>query len=279
VLFVLAGLFRLASAYCLSRQSEPESIPWNDEPFSAALLVRKFREGSGAPLLIYLCIVQATVQFAGPYFAPFMFQKLNFSYAQFVVLIATSFVAKIISLPLWGHFAHRIGAFRLLWVGGVGIVPISAMWLVSDNLYWLMVVQLVGGVAWAAYELAFALLFFESIPERERTGVLTVYNLANTTAWVSGSLLGGFLLSSLGTVKWAYYLLFALSSVGRGFALILLKRVAPISVQEGPVGMRTIGLEPSAGSIDTPILPSLPDQAPVVKAEELVPVCETEQAA
>ena len=35
--------------------------------------------------------------------------------------------------------------------------------------------------------LAFFLLFFESIPEDERTSVLTLYNLINTAAWVGGA--------------------------------------------------------------------------------------------
>ena len=104
------------------------------------------------------------------------------------------------------------------------------MWIVSGHFAWLLVIQLVGGIAWAAYELAFFLLFFESIPADERTGVLTVYNLVNSAAWVAGSLLGGLLLHGLGAQPMAYFLLFGLSTVCRGLALILLRRVGTPTV-------------------------------------------------
>ncbi len=72
----------------------------------------------------------------------------------------------------------------------------GALWLVSQQFPWLIFIQMVSGTSWAAYELAFFLLFFESIAEEERTSVLTIYNLLNTTAWVAGSLIGGALLLS-----------------------------------------------------------------------------------
>jgi MFS family permease len=100
------------------------------------------------------------------------------------------------TLTIWGRVAKKTGARSLLWIGGIGIVPLSAGWLLSQHLAWLMMLQIIGGVFWAAYELAFFLLFFESIAEEERTSVLTLYNLLNTMAWVGGSLIGGVILFS-----------------------------------------------------------------------------------
>jgi MFS family permease len=258
-IFLLAGASRLISALCLSRQSEPVAIPVRARTISPASILRQFRKGNGSQLLFYLIVVQAAVQFSGPYFTPFMFEKLKLSYAAYVTLIAGSFVAKVFALPLWGRLAHRVGAFSLLWIGGIGIIPISGMWLVADNYAWLMVIQLFGGATWAAYELAFFLLFFESIPAEERTGVLTIYNLGNTTAHVSGSVLGGSLLYALGATASGYYWLFALSMVGRLVALLALRRVPRVSVESTSIRLRTVALRPNTASIDRPILTSLPE--------------------
>ena len=114
-------------------------------------------------------------------------KKLAFGYGELVTLFSVAFLAKVLSLPIWGRVAKSIGAQRLLWIGAIGMVPLSAGWLVSQHFAWLSLLQIIGGVFWAAYELAFFLLFFESIAEEERTSVLTVYNLLNTTAWVIGS--------------------------------------------------------------------------------------------
>jgi len=187
-------------------------------------------------------------------------KKLGFSYGELVALFSIAFVSKVLALPLWGHVAKRIGARQLLWIGGVGIVPWSACWIVSQHLAWLTILQILGGVAWAAYELAFFLLFFESIAEEERTSVLTIYNLLNTTAWVAGSLIGGALLFSLDASLLGYFLVFGLSTVGRMAALPLLARVPRLVVDSGDMGIRTVAVRPGHASLDTPVLPSLPDR-------------------
>lgn len=269
-IFLLAGACRIASACFLAIQRETISVPVVAERISPRSILRRFQQGSGAPLLLYLVVVQAAVQFSGPYFTPFMFEELHLSYGAYAILIGTSFLAKVCALPIWGHFAHRLGAHRLLWIGGLGITPISGMWLVHDSFTWLLMIQLVGGVVWAAYELAFFLLFFESIPAEERTSVLTVYNLVNTAAFVSGSAAGGVVLYWMGIGRNGYFLLFGLSMAARVVALLALRRVRPISVEAAPIGVRTVGLRPNTASIDGPILPSLPDQTAEPADEEAV---------
>lgn len=262
-LFAAAGLCRLFSVGMLAVQSEPIPIPPNMRHIPWRELLADMQQGAGGRLLLYLIAMQAAVQMAGPYFTPFMFRKLELSYAQFVALISVAFLTKVIAFPIWGNVAHRIGARRLLWIGGIGIAPLSAGWLVSEQLSWLITVQIIGGVTWAAYELAFFLLFFESIPQEERTSVLTLYNVLNTLAWVGGALLGGTLLYVTGATYTSYLILFSASAVGRCLAIVLLARIPMIEVASQEIGVRTVSVRPNAAGLDAPVLPSLPDQLEV----------------
>ena len=173
-------------------------------------------------LIVYLAVVQGMVQVSGPFFTPYMLKHLELSYMHFATLIATAFIAKIIALASWGKFAKRQGAQWLLLLGGCLIIPLSSLWIVSANFYWLMAVQAVSGVAWAAYELGFFLMLFDSVPIVRRVRLLTIYNVANTSAWCAGALVGGTILSSIGVSSGAYFTLFAISSVGRAGALLFL---------------------------------------------------------
>jgi hypothetical protein len=139
------------------------------------------------------------------------------------------------------------------------MVPMAGLWLVSDRFGGLLAIQVASGAAWAAYELAFFLLFFESIDASERTSVLTFYNFANTWAWVGGSLVGGTILATLGVSYESYLILFGLSTALRVGTLVLLWRVPGVRVTGGAMGVRTIGLRPAA-VLDAPVLPSLPDR-------------------
>ena len=235
-LFSVASACRYASAGFMFSQSEP-SPPDADHrrvPFSQ--LVSGWKAGGDGALLTYFLAMQFAVQISGPYFTPFMLRQIEFSYFEYAILIGTSFLAKVVALPTWGRIAHRHGAKTLLVIGGIGIVPVAGFWVFSRSYPFLIAVQVLGGVTWAAYELAMFLLFFETIDEEERTSVLTWYNLANAMATAGGSLTGALFLKAFGERIDAYLWLFGISTFGRAATVGLLARVR--------VGRRTPAVEP-----------------------------------
>lgn len=257
VLFVVGIISRAISVVALARHHDQERP---GRPKVALPIANTAQPISGRHLLVFLVLVQAMVQLSGPYFTPYMLKQLELSYLGFTGLVSVAFVAKIISLVGWGALARKKGAPWLLTLGGTLIVPLSAFWIVSPSYYWLVFIQTINGIAWAAYELGFFLMFFEAIPTHQRVRMLSYYNMANTTAWCIGSTMGAIILRSLGTDLAAYHTLFVLSAVGRIFAVAYLYYHRPsVPVKVVRVGLRVLGLRPSAAPIETPILPSLAD--------------------
>lgn len=215
---------------------------------------------SGVRLLSYLVAVQLMVQISGPYFAPYMLKQLAFSYSQFVTILAIGFISKIIALSFWGRFSRRFGAKYLLWTGGIGLVPLSALWIISDNMYQLAMVQALSGIMWAAYELGFFLMFFETLPIEKRTRMLTYYNLASMIALCSGAFVGAAMLRYLGGDQAAYWVLFGVSSVGRFLALGLLFGAQLRTITPIHVCLRVLGVRLATSTVDSPILSTLEDR-------------------
>lgn len=259
-LFGVAGLCRIISVAMLALQSEPTPIPPNMKKIPLLKSFKHLRNQSSGRLLMYLVAVQASAQISGPYFTPYMLQKLEQSYGEYVTIIAVSFLAKVFALPLWGHVAHRIGPRKLLWIGGIGIAPLSAAWIVSDSLAWLICVQVAAGVLWAAYELAFFLLFFDSIEVEQRTSLLTLHNLINSVAFAAGALIGGAILQSMGTSYAGYMVIFGLSSVGRTCALVLLTTIPKIESHNEEIELRPMSVRPNSASLDAPVIAGLHDE-------------------
>lgn len=224
-LFALAAAARTMSTVCLARQYEPVSPVTHEEKVPLGELARRIQHAGDGRLIVYLLAVQVTVQIAGPFFTPFMLKQIQFTYGQYVALASCAFVGKVLALAPLGRVAQRYGAQRLLAIGGLGICPLSALWLISNDFTWLMFVQAFGGAAWAAYELAMFLLWFESVAEHERTSVQTTHNFAHALATCAGSLIGGTLLWTLGQHPGAYLTVFALSAAARLATLPLLARV------------------------------------------------------
>jgi MFS family permease len=196
------------------------------------------------------------VNVAAPYFTPYMLGRLELGYGTYVALVAAAFLARVVALPLWGRVGHRIGGQRLLWIGAVGIVPTALPWVFTEHVGILLAAQVGAGLAWAAYELGTFLALFERLPDGERTSLLALYNLANSAAIATGSILGGATLLHFGRTSEVYTALFAATVLLRLSALAILPRTpapAPVPSAE-PIGARTIAVRPSLGSIERPIL-------------------------
>ena len=234
-LFAIAFLFRSVSAYSLWQQSDVAlpTTPHRQVPVGEWL--HRLRHAPDGKLLAYLLAIQCSIHISGAYFTPYLFKHLHFSYTEYMCVIACAYAGKSLASPYLGKVAQRWGARKLLFWGGLGIIPLSSLWLVSNGFVFLATLQLVGGVAWAAYELAMALLFIEAIREHERTSMLTMFNFAWSVATVTGSLIGAGLLMIGDKTPAAYLAVFAISSVARIGALGLLRRVpACVAPQDLP---------------------------------------------
>jgi hypothetical protein len=261
-LFATALVCRMISTACLMLQSEPFPIPPEMRFLSLGEQWQRFSRGPSGRLLTFAVSMQVGVFIAGPFFVPYMLKELGFQYHHYALLIGASYVAKFVTLPWWGRLAHVTGAHRLLWIGAVGLIPLAGGWAVSDNYFWLLALQLVAGAAWGAYELALVLLFFETIPETERTSLLTLYNVANSVALAVGSLIGAAILNGLGISATSYLWVFGASTFFRGLTLVLLRRIPATSVPSAGVPIRPLSVRTSGESFDAPVLSGLPDQNP-----------------
>ncbi|HZL85307.1 MAG TPA: MFS transporter [Candidatus Krumholzibacteria bacterium] len=243
-LFAAAIVARAVSARLLATYSDPPRGWPKLRNISPREFVRRLTTRHEGRLLLFLLLTQSTVMIASPFFTPYMLKSLQLDYGQYMTLLAASFVAKIVMLPRFGRLAKRWGVTRVLALGSLGIAPLPALWLVSDSFYYLLAVQLLSGSVWAAYELAVILLQLELIGEEERTSVLSYFNLANAMAQVTGTLLGGALLSRLGATAHAYAVLFAVSATARVLALGALHGLRGVDVPAGEVVLRVLAIRP-----------------------------------
>jgi len=257
-LFATALMARLASSRFLARQSEPPGLAHTHRNLSFRQTLLHLRGSHEGHLLLYLLSVQFSVYIAVPFFTPYMLHHLQLSYTDFTVLTSCALVTRIFAMPLLGRLAHARGTRVVLRIGAVGIIALPALWLVSEALAYLMALQLIAGIVWAALEFATLMAFFEGIEERDRASILTVFNLANTLAMVLGCLAGSWLFRSFGGDIAGYALVFLASSAGRLLTLLQLQRTPAATMAPETLLLRTIAVRPSVGGIERPILSTLP---------------------
>lgn len=223
-LFATGGLLRLVSAACLNRQTEQPG--WLAAHERLKLMSGGSREVSAAvwQTVPFFVAIQFAVYVSGPYFAPFMLRDQGVDFRSYTFLIVLGYLGRVLMLRLAGEIARRWGPGRLLWLGSVGLVPLAGLWIFHESYLFLAISQVVGGAAWACYELATSLVFIERIPGHQRTRVLSLFGVGNGLAMVGGSLVGGWLISGFGNATSGFLAVFILSSVLRLAALLLFPR-------------------------------------------------------
>ncbi len=231
VLWVLAGLFaaaavcRAISTWHLHASDEPVPLPDNHRHVSVKELWTRTVTGAGsgdARLLIYVASVWLASNISSPFVNAYVLTHLATPYMPWAMLIGVVMLGKVLTLAALGRFAHKHGSRKLMLIGGVLIVPIGAMWMVSTEYWWLVMSQLFSGLAWGCFELGIWLLILERMNDDERTSLMSYYFLFIQIGMALGSLIGGWLLSGLGHDHRAYLVVFACSSVARLMTIPLL---------------------------------------------------------
>jgi MFS family permease len=204
---------------------EPRRQWWDRDGAAAGLTIRDrvaaglrgLAAGQAGRLVAFLCCFTFGLQFAGPYFTPYMLEALGYSYGQFLAVFGAAFLVKAVFLPSIGRLGSRLGPRRLLILASLAVAPLSLLWLPSADVRWLVVVQLIAGTCWAAFDLA---------GDRDRSGVVSIYTLGVAVATVAGAACGGLLLRLLGENREAYAAVFVGSCLLRAATLPLMARMA-----------------------------------------------------
>jgi MFS family permease len=257
LIFGIAAMARFHSIRYFLAQSDVQPGSFAVRGFPAVDLLRRAPRTAGARLLTYMLVLMATVMVAGPFFSAYMLRQLALPYWTYMAITGAALAAKVLALPFLGRLARRFGLLALLRLSWLGIAPMSALWLVSDRVEYLIALQILSGAAWAAHEYATFLLLFDTIGAERRTTVLTAFNLGNALAHVLGSVAGGWVFEGVGRGLAGYRALFALSSIGRAACLLLLLRVADGRVPSARPAFRLISVGPAFGVVLRPVLATI----------------------
>lgn len=248
--FSLAAVSRLVSAWLLARQHDPGAAAPRPTRVPTRHLLRRFTGQSYGRVILMIVLMIGSVNISAAYFTPFMLQGLKLSYARFTILTAASVVARILSSPYWGEIARTHGNGRALQVSGALIIPLSSLWLVSDNFGYLIGLQVVAGFAWAGFELTTILNLLDCTDDENRAQVLSIYSLLNGVLIVAGSLLGGTVMHALGDR--GYTVIFVVSSLCRALVMFTMARGVGVRRRSSEhsfrdVLLRVVTLRPSEG--------------------------------
>jgi len=179
-------------------------------------------------LAYYLWSLHFATWVASPFFLPYMLRDLGLGYYEVGLLVAVPALVKIITLHYWGRVADRVGPGPLLRSMGWYVLPVSSLWLLSGNVWWIFFAQVYAGLIWGALDLAQASALLQTTRGRERA--VALFNLVDGGVMIAGAVIGGLIVMVTDALNEPGFLVaIATSSVLRALpATFLLRHVRGI---------------------------------------------------
>ncbi len=205
LIYALCFLIALLQVWFLSRikSDRQEPVEGNGEKLKFSL--EAFKEIlSHRPFLIYtFCafIYHVAWQTGWPIFFLYNVDHVKANEFQLALLSVTSGLASFLSFSMWNRLAEKKGNSLVITLGALGLAANPFMYILTTNLYVILVINAVIGFSLAAFNLALFCNLIELLPENKKTLYISFFN---TFLYISGfisPLIGVWIYSHVGIIK------------------------------------------------------------------------------
>ncbi len=184
-LFVLSGVSRVWSWKILKGVYEPRIKIRKKDKMSLRHFLKHCKETPFGKFSLFAGAFTFVAGISAPYWAVYMIRDLGMSYIWYMAITVSVVVFQLIFLPLLGKFSDRFGNIKLIRTCSILIGTTPFLWIASVligsdlgvKIYLLIVPSLVGGFAWAGYNLALNNYVYDAIGNRRRGFGLSYMNL------------------------------------------------------------------------------------------------------
>jgi MFS family permease len=199
-LFFTAAIGRAFSCYFLWRMHDPDPAPTltSSSQFFNTLRVlpQAFGDRTFRNYTLYFAGMQGAVAVSAPFFAVYMLNELGFTYFEYTLNLVASIATQFWMLRYWGRFSDRHGSRFVMLVCSVAIPVIPVLWLFSPHQVYLLLVQLVSGLAWSGFNLASANYLYDIRPHHTHfAAYAAIQAIVAALAIFIGGIAGGYFAS------------------------------------------------------------------------------------
>jgi len=173
------------------------------------------------PAFLRLCLttmlLNLGVQVVAPYFNVYMARSMGMTAGLIGLMTTVSTTFDLVGQRFFGPFVDRHGLRRTIALTSPLIACLPFAWLFVRAPWHIVPINVVGGFAWAGYNLAVFNYLLASTPDDRRPLYSAIYNTLNGLTTVVGPLVGALLFDA-----WGFSVCLVASFVGRGVAAVLI---------------------------------------------------------
>jgi MFS family permease/SepF-like predicted cell division protein (DUF552 family) len=241
VIFAIAIVLTLVSIMFFIRIREPEyrqDRVYHYRPhFHPKDLVFQIKTNRNfAIFTAYMTVVNFGVNVAAPFVAVYMLKNLDVGYGWFAILVTIGALVQLLSMKYWGGRCDRYGNRRILMISGFLICFVPFGYMLSTNVWHLMLLKVYDGFVWGAFDLVVFNYLLAVTPSDKRPGFVANHNFMTGTGTVLGALFGAFLAEQFQTsgffLLYGLQTVFLISFIMRLSSLAFLPKIAEVEVKQ-----------------------------------------------
>ncbi len=164
-------------------------------PLTFINFLKDTRKNHLGTFILFISLYTFAVNLAGPLFASHMLTDLKFSYITFTAVVSCEYIARILSLTFWGRLVDKTGSLKILSQVSYVIPLVPILWIFSPNFFYLIGVQLLSGVVWAAFDLSVQTFIYKATQPDQRLRYIVYYRSLTSFSVALGSITGAFMLN------------------------------------------------------------------------------------
>lgn len=237
VILTFAMICRFIAWGCLTQMAEPFRHTAHDEYFSFTDFLKGMKTRNFARFVLFISLMSFVVNISAPLLPVFLLKDLRFDYVNYMLVVTVASLSGFMFQSLWGKYADRLGNWNVLKTAGWGVSLIPLLWLFSQRIPYLVVVQLFAGASWGGFNLLMTNFIMEAVSPEKKIRCISYFNVVNTFSVFLGAALGGCLIHVIPPIfGYSFLTLFLISCVGRILVMSLSARSVR-EVREGRVGL------------------------------------------
>ena len=233
ILFFIALISRLISRHFISKKYESKFKIRKGYYFTFFDFIKKAPQRNFGKFALYVALINLATNISGPFFAVYMLRDLHFNYLIFTIINLSSSLVTLLTLKAWGHLSDRFGNIKILTICGFLVPFVPILWLFSASPYWLIGIQIFGGLAWAGWNLAASNFVYDAVT-KERVALCAAYvNILSGLGIFIGATIGGLLATYIHLDMNVLLFIFIVSGIARfAVSLFMLPKIKEVRLVE-----------------------------------------------
>ncbi|MBP9854644.1 MAG: MFS transporter [Candidatus Omnitrophica bacterium] len=197
IIFGMAMICRFFSFWFLQKMEEPPIVVKDEDKFTFLEFFARFKESNFVKFVIFIALMNFSVNLAAPFFSVFMLEEMHFSYATYTLVNLSAPLGVFLSIRRWGLHADKVGNLKIIRLTTRVIAIMPLFWLINRNPTYLFFVEMLSGFLWAGLNLCVSNFVFDAATPQKRPRCIAYLNVVNGLALALGALIGGVIVKIL----------------------------------------------------------------------------------